>query len=80
LRPLAAWAQRKLSAEDRYHVLKHKKRLRPDLLSPAEWDQSTRKSWLIRTHRFLTKPYFRFRRRTFKRLRSAGRLMPEGSK
>ncbi len=79
-KPLSRWILRKLSNEDRYHVLKHKKRLQPDKLTTTEREQSTRKSWLIRAHRFLFKPYFLIRRRTFKRLRDTGRLMPEGSK
>lgn len=79
-KPLSRWITKKLSAEDRYHILKHKKRFKPDKLTPAEHDIAERKSWLIRTHRFLTKPYFLIRRRTFKRLRATGRLLPEGSK
>ena len=34
----------------------------------------------IKIHRFVTKPYFLIRRRTFKRLRDTGQLAPEGSK
>ena len=45
-----------------------------------EWEQVGRRSALIRLHRFVFKPYFRFRRRTFTRLRETGRLLPEGSK
>jgi RIO-like serine/threonine protein kinase len=71
---------RQLQREDLYHILKHKKRLRPDEMTPEELDGAQRKSWLIRLHRFITAPYFRFRRRTFKRLRKSGRLLPEGSK
>jgi hypothetical protein len=78
------WLNRKLltqlQSEDLYHILKHKKRLRPDEMTEGELAAAERKSWLIRLHRFLTKPYFRLRRRTFKRLRDAGRLLPEGSK
>jgi len=79
-KPLSRWITKKLSAEDGYHVLKHKKRLRPDRLTPAESEKTERRSWLIRLHRLVSKPYFLFRRRLFKRLRSTGRLMPEGSK
>ncbi len=79
-KPFSRWILKKLSNEDRYHVLKHKKRLQPDHLSAAELEQSQRKSWLIRIHRFVFKPYFLIRRRTFKRLRATGRLLPEGSK
>jgi RIO-like serine/threonine protein kinase len=71
---------RQLQREDLYHILKHKKRLRPDEMSADECAGAERQSRLIRLHRFLTKPYFKFRRRTFKRLRASGRLLPEGSK
>ena len=80
LRRLNRWLLRRLQHEDFYHVLKHKRRMRPDEMTPEETEASTRKSALIRLHRFLFKPYFALRRRTFKRLRETGRLMPEGSK
>ena len=63
-----------------YHVLKHKRRLRPDEMSAAELERSFRKSLPLRVHRFLLKPYFGVRRRTFQRLRRTGQLLPEGSK
>ena len=71
---------RHLQHEDLYHVLKHKRRLRKDELTAAEAELADRKSLLIRLHRFVFKPYFLLRRRTFKRLRDTGRLLPEGSK
>jgi serine/threonine protein kinase len=71
---------RRMHRDDIYHVLKHKRRLRPDELSEAEHQIVTRRPAIIRIHRFLTKPYFKFRRTTFKRLRESGRLLPEGSK
>jgi hypothetical protein len=71
---------RRLQKEDLYHILKHKRRLRPDLLTPEERETAERRSWFIRAHRFITKPYFLFRRRTFNRLRETGQLAPEGSK
>lgn len=37
--------------EDRYHLLKHKRRFRPDLLKPDEWERLKRKSLIIRIHR-----------------------------
>jgi len=76
----SAWLLRRLQADDLYHLIKHKRRLRPDELTSAERDQLTRKSMFIRIHRFLTRPYFLLRRRLFKRLRDTGRLLPEGSK
>jgi hypothetical protein len=48
-------------------------------LSRSELAAAARKSWLIRFHRFITRPYFLFRRRTFDRLRATGQLLPEGS-
>lgn len=71
---------RMLRRTDVYHVLKHKKRLRPDLLSDAEAAMVERRSWPVRLHRTLTRPYFIIRRRLFAYLRIKGKLMPEGSK
>ncbi|HET6246852.1 MAG TPA: hypothetical protein VFE47_04060 [Tepidisphaeraceae bacterium] len=66
--------------EDVYHLLKHKKRLRRDELTAEELARVNQKSFLIRLHRAVFKPYFVTRRWLFKHLRSSGRLMPEGSK
>lgn len=71
---------RRLQKEDRYHILKHKRKLRPDLLTEQEKAAAGKVSWFIKAHRFITKPYFLIRRRTFKRLRESGQLAPEGSK
>ena len=71
---------RHLQKGDLYHILKHKRRCRPDELSPVERRMSRRRSALLRVHRFILWPYFRLRRRTFQRLRDTGRLSPEGSK
>lgn len=65
---------------DVYHVLKHKKRLRPDEMTWVERQQGERRAWPIRLHRLIVKPYLGLRRRTFQRLRATGRLLPEGSK
>jgi hypothetical protein len=78
------WLGRRILAqlqwEDAYHVLKHKSRLRPDELMQDERRRADRKSFVLRAHRFLLKPYFKIRRHTFHRLRESGRLLPEGSK
>ena len=79
-RAVNRWWLRRLQNEDLYHVLKHKRRMRPDEMTADEMERATRKSALIRFHRFVTRPYFLLRRRTFKRLRDTGRLLPEGSK
>ena len=77
---LTRWFLRRLKRADIYHVLKHKKRMRPDELSEDERRIVTQRSMLIRVHRIVTYPYFKLRRSTFKRLRASGRLLPEGSK
>lgn len=74
------WWLGRLQQSDVYHILKHKKRLRPDQLSEGERSIVENRGTLIRLHRFLTMPYKRIRRATFKRMRASGRLLPEGSK
>jgi hypothetical protein len=71
---------KRLAKEDRYHILKHKRKLRPDQLTDAEKALVGKVSWFIKAHRFVTRPYFLIRRRTFKRLRESGQVAPEGSK
>jgi hypothetical protein len=71
---------RRMQKEDRYHLLKHKRKLRPDLMTDVERAEAAHVSRFIKLHRFLTKPYFLIRRRTFKRLRATGQIAPEGSK
>ena len=65
---------------DVYHVLKHKRRLRPDELTDADRAALERATLPIRLHRRLFRPYFIVRRRMFGWLRRTGRLMEEGSK
>lgn len=74
------WLLKRFQRADIYHVLKQKRRLRPDELCDAEREAVARRSSFVRIHRVITKPYFKFRRSTFKRLRESGRLLPEGSK
>ena len=77
--PVNRWCLARMQREDLYHILKHKRRLRPDELTAEELDATRRPSLLIRAHRFITRPYFRLRRTTFKRLRASGKLLPDGS-
>ncbi|MBU0618416.1 MAG: hypothetical protein KKI02_11925, partial [Planctomycetes bacterium] len=65
------WLLRRFQQADRYHCLKHKRRLRPDLLSEAERAEVERLSIWIRLHRRLARPLTNLRRRALKRL---GRL------
>jgi hypothetical protein len=54
---------------DRYHFLKHKRRLRPDLLTPAERARVERLGPWIRLHRLVARPLTHLRRSTLARLR-----------
>lgn len=77
---LSRWFLKRLHRADIYHVLKHKKRMRPDEMTDRQWQIVRERTKMTRLHRFLTKPYFKFRRTTFKRLKATGQLLPEGSK
>ncbi len=52
-----------LQGSDFYHLLKHKRRFRADLMKPYEWAVVRRKSALIRMHRRIATPFRRVRRR-----------------
>ncbi len=54
---------------DLYHVFKHKSRMRPELMSPQEWQMVKKLSRFTRVHRFLTAPFRDMRRTTLRRLR-----------
>jgi hypothetical protein len=71
------WWLARLQREDHYHLLKHKRRLRPDEMTEQEQQAVERVSLLIRVHRRLFRPYFLVRRAIFRRLRRSGHLMPE---
>jgi hypothetical protein len=51
-----------MQREDYYHLLKHKRRFRPDLLTESEKALSKHRSLPIRIHRFLTVPLRTLRR------------------
>ncbi len=74
-KPLRTMLQR----EDRYHLLKHKSRLRPDLMTEAEMEHAQRRSAVIRIHRFLTVPLRTARRRLLRRLHRKGLLERDDS-
>lgn len=61
-RPFCKRLCRMLQREDYYHLLKHKRRLRPDLLTESERALSKHRSLPIRIHRFLTVPLRTLRR------------------
>jgi hypothetical protein len=67
------WLLRRFQHADRYHCLKHKRKLRPDLLTQDERQSVAQVSIWIRLHRWLTRPLRDLRRRTLRRLgRAAG--------
>ena len=63
LRCLAQYIFRCLVEEDVYHLMKHKRRLRPDLMNESEISASRRISSLIGFHRLLAIPFRRVRRK-----------------
>jgi serine/threonine protein kinase len=62
------WLLCRLHQLDRYHLLKHVSRLRPDLCDEREHRWVERKPWLIRVHRCLSIPLRQIRRTLFVRL------------
>jgi hypothetical protein len=53
---------------DRYHLLKHRRRNRPDQLAPEQLDESFNLPGYIRLHRALTRPLQVVRRGLLRRL------------
>jgi len=74
LRPLLAAAVRYMQRKDLYHFYKHKRRLAPADLSPAEAALSRRRGLLHTLHRKLTDPYRALRRRFLRRQYRSGLL------
>ncbi len=73
------WLLRRFQRADRYHVLKHKRRLRPDRMTEDEWKQVGRIGVWIRLHRLLARPLTMLRRRTLQRLQQADGTSVAGS-
>lgn len=73
------WLVRRFQREDLYHIRKHRRRMRPDEMTPEELAQAAKVSPWVKVHRFLTWPYFRIRRALFRKLEKDGRLLPSGS-
>jgi hypothetical protein len=51
------WLRRRFQQADRYHLLKIKRRTRPDLLSPEALEASYRKPWYVRAHGLIVRPF-----------------------
>ena len=65
------WIRRLLQASDRYHLLKHHRRVRPDQLTEEQFVQSYRPPPYIGLHRYLARPFTLLRRRTLLRMGKA---------
>lgn len=65
--PARAWL-RLLQSSDRYHLLKHWRRYRPDQLSPEQLSASQRPPIWISWHRLLFRPFTVVRRRILEHL------------
>jgi hypothetical protein len=68
--PPVRWFLRRFQQGDYYHCLKHKRRLRPDLLTPAEERVVSRVSLWIRLHRLIARPLTQLRRRFLRSLQA----------
>lgn len=75
----ARWILRRLQQADRYHYLKHKRRLRPELLSEEERTAAERLGFWIRLHRSIARPLTNLRRTILKRLERAESTTVSGS-
>jgi len=64
----ARWLLRRLQESDRYHLMKHWRRHRPDQLDSAGLARSRAVPAYIRLHRAVARPFTRLRRRTLARL------------
>ena len=66
--PPLAWFRKKLQHMDEYHLLKHRRRARPDQLTPEQLDESYKLPGWIRMHRVLVRPLQKIRRLALKKL------------
>jgi hypothetical protein len=63
----------RLQQGDRYHLLKHQRRHRPDTMTEAQIAASRRVGWGIRLHRLIARPLTLLRRRILKALTGRSR-------
>ena len=74
-RPLVGSILKNLQKDDLYHLNKHKRRFRPDLMDPLQIEQSRTLSRRIKIHRKLTRPLTRLRRMLLAWLFKKGHLI-----
>lgn len=65
------WIRKILQASDRYHLLKHRRRVRPDQLTEEQIAQTYKPPPYIGFHRHLARPFTLLRRRTLLRMGKA---------
>ncbi|RMF74195.1 MAG: hypothetical protein D6744_14760 [Planctomycetota bacterium] len=73
------WLLRVFQQADDYHYLKHKARLRPDLLTPEERRRAERKPFWVRWHTRLTRPLTLLRRKALKQIAKTETVTVAGS-
>lgn len=73
------WILKRLIRADRYHFCKHKRRLRPDLLTTEERRIAERISIWIRLHRWIARPLIQVRRMLLGLLRRREKITVAGS-
>ncbi len=76
---LLRWLLHRFQQADVYHCLKHKRRSRPDLLTPDEQRLVSRLSIWIRLHRWIARPLTQLRRRILRRLQRGDDVPVAGS-
>ncbi len=62
------WFGKLLQQMDEYHLLKHRRRARPDQLRPEQLDESYKLPAYIRIHRAVVKPFQKIRRGVLRKL------------
>jgi hypothetical protein len=77
--PPVQWLLRRFQHGDWYHCHKHKRRLRPDLLTEQEQRSVSELSVWIRLHRWFSRPVTHLRRRALKRLAKSEQAVVAGS-
>ncbi len=77
--PPFQWFLRRFQQADWYHYAKHKRRLRPDLMTPEETRLAERISVWIRLHRIFARPLTHLRRRVLRRLEKSETVHVAGS-
>lgn len=73
------WLLARFQQADRYHLLKHKRRLKPDQLTPAEREIVERVGVWIQLHRFIARPLTRLRRAILRKLGKSELIEVTGS-